>query len=311
MKILHLSDTPLSASPHRICKLFRNHTDHEHRHIVYRIKGRNRTYPHDILGSHLTRDEFAHWLDWADIIHYHNRWKRQEIFRVHQFHPPNKPGVIQIHSPRSSEDFNEEVNSGLPIAVIAQYHVREWANELRFVVPNVVDINSNLMVPMNRYNDVVTVSFAPSTTVGTGLDDKGYAWTNPILKRMKLAHTIRYKLIHGMDWDKAMMMKNTSDVGIDEMVTGGYHLSSLEYLSMGIATFANLDEHTEKVVKDLTGAEELPWILANRSTFKGTLQSLIQSKEYKEIGKTSRSWMEAYWNPDFLLAQYADMYEAL
>ena len=108
-----------------------------------------------------------------------------------------------------------------------------------------------------------------------------------------------------------MALKQGADIGIDEIVTGSYHMSSLEYLGLGVACFANLDEQTEKVVKDLTGATELPWIKANKITFEETLRKLVVEKSWPELGMRSRGWMETYWNPKALVSHYNEVYSDL
>lgn len=312
MKILHLSDTQLSGSPDRIVKLINKYTDHEARHLVWNPKARSRKHPVDIKSIDLSYDEVSERLDWADIIHFHNRWQRQEVLDYHGFIPPKKPSVIQIHSPRESEDFSEELASGIPLAIVGQYQPRQWEKELTFIVPNVVDIHSPDMMPTDRGDhERAFVSFAPSSTNGHGWDDKGHGWTNPILKRWKLEGYINYKLIHSIPWDEAMIIKQGSDIGIDEMQTGSYHLSGLEYLSMGVATYCHTDEKTEAVIKDMTGASYLPWINCTKETFKPHISDLINSKGYEEVGRLSRVWMEEYWSPEFLVKSYMDMYEKL
>lgn len=312
MNVLHLSETPLSGSPDRIVKVLNAYSDICARHLVWNTKARSRSHPTDINSSELSYDEVVDWLEWADTIHYHNRYERQSIFQEYDLKPPKVPSVIQIHSPRDSEDFSEEINSGIPLAIVGQYQPRQWEKELSFIVPNVVDINSKDMMPVKREKGPMPfVTFAPSSTNGHGWDDKGYSWISPIMKRWKLSGRIKYKLIHAVPWEQAMAIKQTCDIGIDDLNTGSYHLSALEYLSMGIATYCYTDEKTEAVVKDLTGADSLPWLSKGRSSFEESIIKIMASGKYKSIGEESRAWMEKYWSPDLLVEKYIDMYMQL
>lgn len=312
MKILHVSDTTLSGSPYRIAKLFSKYTKHQARHMVWTPVVFERVFPTDLVASEMKRHEIDAMFKWADVIHYHNRFERQLVFRKHHGlkHPEGKPCVIQMHSPRESEDFSPEINSKMPIAVIAQYHVREWP-ERDFMVPNVVDIHDELMKPVKRAGKPAIVSYAPSNCTAKGWDDKGYGVTAPVLKKMQLARRLKFQLIVKRPFEEAMRMKQLSDIGIDEFVTGSYHLSSLEYLSMGCATIARLDAKTEAAVKEVSGANYLPWVNTSVGNFKGSLEDLLHVEKWREIGRLSRVWMERYWNPEMLCDRYERMYEKL
>lgn len=312
MKILHLSDTTLSGSPFRIASLFDKYTEHTVRHIVWEaVTHSTRVFPVDLIGSMMSREAIQALMDEADVIHYHNRWQRQNIFQKTGIKPPKKPSVIQIHSPRDSENFSEEIASGVPLAVIAQYHVRQWP-ELRFEIPNVVDIHDPLMVPKERPKRTRPfISYAPSSQTGKGWNDKAYSVVNPVLRRMWLKHEIIYDRIVNTPFEAAMARKTLADIGIDEVATGSYHLSSLEYLSMGVACFAHIDAQTEAAIKRVTGCTELPWIRSDAKQFTTKLLQTIKESEWKTLGNNSRRWMENFWNPQALCNHYLNMYEAL
>jgi hypothetical protein len=264
-----------------------------------------------MVGSVMQQAELVYWLNWADVIHYHNRWKRQEIFK-HAGFTSVKKEVIQIHSPRESEDFSQEIESGVPLAIVAQYHPRQWLNELTYIVPNVVDINHDEFkrdVPPLRPMPVV--SYSPSNATGKGWDDKSYGVVSPLLKRKALAQEIYYQLIWQQPYEKMIEMKRNADIGVDEISTGSYHLSSLEFLAMGIPVFANVDKLTHEVLKKMTGCDRLPWLIANPATFKTELDRVIKERSWQTLGLQSRQWMERFWNPEFLVKQYVEMYEDL
>jgi hypothetical protein len=313
LKILHLSDTPWSGAVIRIVRLFNRHTKHEVRHLVWDPVARDRVFETDIASSNLTRDEVEMWLGWADIIHYHGRYRRQAIFSAHKLPVPKKPSVIQMHGPRTSDNYAPELNSGVPLAVVAQYQVRIWP-EAKFIVPNVVDITDdayNMPKPV-KMNRIPCVSYAPSNFNCRGWDNKGYGEVAPILKRMNLAGQIVFQLIVNQPHDIALSRKRRADIGIDEVVTGSYHLSSLEYLAMGTPCFAGLDQQTIDVVKNITGCpDNLPWIVSNAGNFQSKLNRIIKERTWPQLGAESRIWMEKYWNPQFLVGCYEKMYEEI
>lgn len=314
MRVLHLSDTPLSGAPIRLSALLAKYGEIESRHLVWREKLGYRDFGVDIGGSGSSHEYLRYLIyEWPDILHMHNRYARQEVFRALGTPPPNKPSVIQIHSPRDSEDFSEEVSSGIPIAVVAQYHVRQWP-EMRFLVPNAVDIHhkdfKSAKAP-RQHPYMPVISYAPSNTTLPGWNDKSYSVVAPVLKRMRMAGVIDYQLIYKVPFDDVMIKKKQADIGIDEISTGSYHLSSLEYLSLGVGCFANIDPLTEKAIKDVTGADRIPWIRANKENFERVLRNILKDQSWPEIGAASRTWMEEYWNPQMLCGHYLKMYNSL
>lgn len=317
MNVLHLSDTTLSGSPIRITKLLNKHTQVRARHLVWQPVILDRVFETDLVGSRMCREELRHWIyEWADVLHFHNRWRRQEVFKFLNVAPPNKPSVIQMHSPRHDkgplgEDFTDEVMSGIPLAVIAQYHVREWP-EAEFIVPNVVDVTEPEYLPVEHNTaGVATVSYAPSNWNAKGWNDKGYSHTSRILKRMAFNKTINYDLIVSLPHKECLYRKRWGNIGVDEVVTGSYHLSSLEYLAMGIPCFAYLDAGTEGVVKNLTGSNHLPWINTPRGLLKPSMESILSARSWGDLGEKSATWMRTYWSPEHLSNSYISMYNTL
>lgn len=321
MRVLHLSATPLSGSPIRISQLLQKYSGFESRHICWNEKIGYRIYDTDVIGSRTPIEELEYLVyEWATHIHYHNRWRRQEIFGAMRKAPPDLPSVIQIHSPRESEDFREEAASGIPLAIIAQYHPRQWP-EKSFIIPNVVDIYDPLYTPVSESSaaraalgmmtGLPIVSYAPSNTNARGWDDKSYSLVNPVLKRMRFAGEIFYDLIHKVPFSVVMPRKKLASIGVEEISSGSYHLSALEYLSVGIPCICRIDSSTEEVVKTLTGAEDLPFIDATKDSFERVVRGLINEGSYVEKGRASRLWMERHWSPRALAGHYTAMYEKL
>ncbi len=311
MKILHLSDTSLSGSPYRLSQLYNKHSKHESRQICWQRIIFNRVFPADMVGQSMSNDELYYWVhEWADVIHYHNRYKRQNIFKL--IPVPQKKGVIQIHSPREEEGHQEELESGLPLAIIAQYHVRQWP-ELSYIVPNVVDIDDPLHKPIKKptVGTIPRINYSPSSPNGRGWNNKSYDVVVPVLKQLERTGKVYFDRIIGATHEDCMLYKQSANIGIDEISTGSYHMASLEFLSQGVCCVGHIDEQCEKVIKDLTGCSELPWFQSSEKTFKSDIEGLIKSREYEQIGLNSRKWMEKYWNQKKLCSKYTKMYEDL
>ena len=314
MRILHLSDTQLSGSPYRISSLLSRHSGIESKHFVWQEKILYRQFPIDLSKKNTTLDEIRYLIyEWADVMVYHNRWRRQEVFKALGTAPPIKPSVIQIHSPREGEDFRDEVASGIPIACFAQYHPRQWP-ECKFIVPNAIDITE--LVPYARLDrPLPLVSYAPSNTTRTDWNNKSYSTVGPVLKKMKFSKDSKYNclsdIIHDVPYWEMLERKRRADIGIEEVSTGSYHISGLEYLSLGVPCICHIDELTEKALKDTTGSDTVPFIEATAGSFERVLRKLLRDKDWVERGAQARAWMERYWNPKVLCDHYIKMYEEL
>ena len=96
----------------------------------------------------------------------------------------------------------------------------------------------------------------PTWTIEKGQtrwDTKGYDETLKLLsyvtrKCPKIEPRIRYSVPH----DECLTEKRRSDIAIDELVTGSFHISSLESLSQGIPTLAYLDQRSIYNLANLT-----------------------------------------------------------
>lgn len=310
MRVLHLSETSLSGSPYRISSTYNKYSGHEARHISWTDKVAWRDFQTDMVGETMAPGALEDWLAWADVLHFHNLWKRQSIFK--HLPMPKKPSVIQIHSPRDSDDWRPELDSKLPIITLAQYHRRQWPEAIA-AVPNMFDIHDPLYkaAPATR-RERPLVSYAPSNCNGTGWNNKSYRSVGLTLKKMALRHDINYDLIFGVPHLECLDRKRIADIGVDEVSTGSYHLSSLEYMAMGIPCICRLDALTEKAVREVTGCEgPLPWIQATDTSFRVVLPQLLKHGDMRELGWGAKAWMDRYWDPRALCQHYTRVYENL
>jgi hypothetical protein len=129
---------------------------------------------------------------------------------------------------------------------------------------------------------------------------------------MGLGGLIDYRLIVKKPFEEAMKLKRSSDVGIDELITGSYHLSSLEYLSMGVCTLAYIDKPTEAAIKLVTGAVSIPWDVCKPDALYRYLDTYRKDKDFLiEEQHEARKWMEKYWHPNMIVGHYSKMYSSL
>ena len=220
--------------------------------------------------------------------------------------------VIQFHSPRDQlfADTPDSFELGCPWLVVAQFQVRLFPEATP--VPNAVPIDDKLHTPAEeRLNPLTSVCYSPSNTNCRGWDDKGYHPTTQAFKRL---HRSRIPFADYVVTDtplrKVLAIKRQCDICIGEVMTGSYHLSSLEALSQGLATIAGLDTKTIDALEKVTGTRKHPWIVTGPGGLYSELYQLIMCPDFLKAKQIeSRQYMERYWDPMRLADIYGAAYE--
>jgi hypothetical protein len=305
LRIIHISWDPLSAAPYRLVQVQRLCGLEAHLISEPRSYG-NRIYPHD-LAIDGDRELLADLLAAADVVHYHNWWKEGELFKRHPWAwelVRRKPSVIQFHSPRAPWYEAQLREPSLTKLVVAQYQVRQYPECLP--VPNAVPIDDPLHRPLFLDNDPPVVAYTPPICDGEGWYDKGYEATVSVLER-GFAH----RTVTDAPWAEVMAIRQRCDVAIDEVVTGSYHMCSLEALSQGLATVANLDAQTVDALERVTGTRRHPWVIASPATLEAVLARLVAEPAYRAACRqAARSYMERHWSPRTVADRFAEIYRA-
>lgn len=317
IKVLHITENPIAGAPMNLNLALNKYQGDKvtSRHLAASDRNENRVFKSDMLTGVNTYDEIRNTILWADILHFHNFYSNQDLFRRYPDLWPlalTKPRVWQAHSPRSTTwvDLEEALrDSHARHLVIGQYHPRQWPE--CEVVPNVIDIFEPLLSPRERnWSGPLRVAFSPSRIRLTGWDNKGYDETFPVLQRLVNRRLITAEIIYDKPHNECLAMRQKANIAIDEVVTGSYHLCSLEALSQGCATFAGLDEIQIKTLKDLTGADWLPWIVADPNSLLKKLYICTLDPNGTELwAKRSRDWMETYWHPKDMTNRFVEIYK--
>ena len=109
-----------------------------------------------------------------------------------------------------------------------------------------------------------------------------------------------------------MKLKRRSKLVLDEMITGSYHLSALEGLSLGKPVLTYIDRRTEKVLKFISGADDLPFVNIRLEELELAAKSLLNDVSARNmIGVNSRKWIETYWKDKKLAFNFKKIYEDL
>ena len=317
--VVHVSKTNCAGAIRNLSEALNKYTEINSRVITGSSTTSGLSYPKDVLLSE--KRKVCQLLKQADLIHFHNNLDKDSVeLQPYRHLLSSKPAVLQYHSEpdllaRFFRGRSIKCRDDIQTLVVAQKHIRFYPDSIP--VPNIIDIyNSELMPVNNKYKKILTIMYCPTdekdykdyTNTCCG---KGYTDTLSILNDLKEKGIIKYIVLNKVPWLKLMKLRSEVDVLIDECVTGGYHMTSLEGLSQGLATIACLDELMIKQLCDLTGsnAKELPWLNTKIINLREQIIHLAENPSHLDnIKEKSRKWVEKYWSPEFTLACYLKIY---
>lgn len=246
----------------------------------------------DVIHFHMTSDEnmvlgpfkVANYIAGKRIVHHHHG---EPLFRS------------------SPDSFRQREQKLGRTALVSTPDLLELYPEARWL-PNPVPLNDVLYMPAPQENslkerDVVRITHSPTRRDLKNTDD----FLGVVNSLLSNGHKISFKLIENMPHETALRIKRLSDICFDHM-QGYYGVSSLEALSQGVATIAGLSDRTISFIKDFTGCNELPWVIArNSAELKGQITRLIYDRaELRRYKIFSREWMVKYWTEKAI----ADLY---
>lgn len=281
MICVHISYTPLAGAPIRIVNALNKYTDIKARLINLNpnIYGA-RVFEEDLIWEK-DKDEALEIITKADIICLHH-WMRLDDngFKINflDITKKNCKFVRQFHSNLDTitgGDYNLKqiiINENIPKIVIPHYPERSILNAK--IVPNIIPIDDENYKPNVKQDNDKPVIFYSYTFNNEGFssrwDTKGYPEVSRLLQHFKDLANI--KKITNTPFFECLKIKRESDIVIDDIITGSYHLTSLEALSQGKLTLAYLDNRTQYILRKLTGASELPFVNVKMEEAKYVLQ---------------------------------------
>ena len=320
MNVVHVSLTPVAGSPIRIVNALNSYTSVSARLVTLRPGAYgNRTFENDLVWDE-DKDEALSLIDSAEIIHLHQYFDLTDNgfgIDFYQYKKMDKLLIRHYHSVPWHGGWSQSKILSEPLVklVIAQYPERYYPAAV--VVPNIVPTNAPLYLPANK-EDPVRIFYSPSTLTSAWEDrwnTKGAPETKALLRRIKrkYGNLITIVIAQNIPHYECMRLRQSCHISIDELVTGSFHLSSLESLSQGIPTLAFLDDRVQKNLLELTGSSgTLPWVNVRIEDAEVALDKLIEDETYRsDIGYKSRQWMERYYSDDKIVQRFSEVYDSI
>jgi len=320
MRVVHLALTPVAGSPWNIVAALNAHTDVRARLVVLNSRAYGpRVFAGDLDWSE-DRDACRRVIAEADVIH------------MHQFFDPagafdaevgalcaRKVCVRQYHSVPSHFVGDDPAKvawllaDSTPQLVIGQFHERYFPRAR--IVPNLLPINSTLLSPARYDGALPRVAWSPSVSAGAWearWATKGFGETRALLDHLAEEGLCAVDTIVEVAHHECLARKRQASLVVDDLVTGSYHLSGLEGLAQGKPVLGWLDERTGLVLREMTGAADLPWINTRLEDASDVLRALLADPALMQaLGDASRTWMETWYDDRRLVGHYVKVYHDL
>lgn len=326
---LHFSHTPLVGAPGRVCQALRSIPDVNARWVV--LDTSLGTYDRMSFELDLVwprdREEVLALLEQCDVVHLHNYLHLDsEEFAPISFSAlweQGKPMVRQFHSTPElvgrflSQPAQAALDCPIPKLVLAQFHERLYPTAR--LVPNIVELD----LPELPADGPLRIGYAP-TRFDSGRDarwdTKGYRETRRLLKHVQREAAregivVEVDVIELVPHAECLERKARCHLFIDELVTGSYHLNTLEALALGSVCMTWLDARTSAAVQALTGRTDFPVLNVPLEQALPVLLALCRDPALvRALGRQNREWMRAHWAPaqmaQHFVAAYRDVIAA-
>lgn len=330
MLVLHIACTPLAGAPIRIVNSINKYsTKYKSRLITLSndsITYKKRTYPEDIIYDK-NNNKCISLIRNADILHFHhffnidsieNPFKinfklnsKSECKFIRHFHT-NLDTIASWH-PNNLHIKDTITNDKLPKIVIPHGPERHFLDAT--ILPNIIPNNEKLYLPVNNtsVNKKKPTIFFSTTSDKSAFSERWETKAKPevikILNKIQKLGICNLQIVEDIPYEKCLKIKQSCDIVIGDVVTGSYHLTELEALSMGKCVICYLDGRTISTLFNLANCKTLPFINSNLECLQNTLEYLCTNQMLcNQIGKQSRKWIENYYDEKKMVNMYIEYY---
>ncbi len=318
MNILMITDNDPAGMGIAFTNAINRYTDHQCRLITVQERY-GIDFEKDIHLPDIEDDDFGeveYLLKHADIIHFHmlrdenshlgplvirDYIKGKKIIHHHHGHPDYLINA-NVYNEKYRRLNRKVIVSTPDLLKIAENAV--W-------VPNIVPINDVQFMPISEdafQDEVIKVCQSPTRKFHKHTHDF-MAVMAELEKHFPNIETI---IIEKTPYFDCLRLKRQCHIVFDHM-RGWFGIASLESLSQGKPVIAGLDDWNIRWIKEFTGSQKLPWVVARDSEeLFVQMKLLIQDKDLRQsCGQYSRKFMEQYWTEVAALKILLDVYDIL
>ncbi len=323
MRIVHFSNNSLAGAVLLLVRALNEHTGHQARLVDAKrySLGELGWFEHDVVFAE-EPDLALELAEQADVIHVHNFLDLDSTdfaplnFRalaeqgkavVRQFH--SLPGLVAERMGRTEA---QVLDDPLPSLAVGHYPERFYPRAR--VVPNVLPIRDPLYSPSGdaiRW-DLVFSPSKPHSAWENRWNTKGKPETEALLEQVARNAGGKALTLHGRPRSEVLEAKRAARVVVDDLTNGSIHLSGLEGLCLGKAVAGFLDPRQERVLAEMTGRADHPWINVRLEEAGPALEQLVADPDLAaELGRASRQWIEECYDEARLVGHFVRAYEDL
>lgn len=304
MKILHLSPSVLAGAPGMLADAQRDLLGHEAIHLRVGDAGpaRDLMSPNSLSLTDCPEDRalFTAFVAQAEVIHVHNflpsllmRWAAA-VPGVY-----DRTWIYQVHSPSHERPLFLDLSADHGVrwqARLAVSHAHPRMFPDFRPMPNV--LYRPFITQDNRAKPAtdgpLRVMHSPSTRSGGRWSAKSDDLFELELQRLQADPRVRVQTVEGVSPLKVSMLRRISQVSIDEVVTGGFHLVSYEGLAAGNVVINGADALSRAAfAMGFRTAEPPPWIVTDSA---GVHQQLIDlSRDRERLAELMEASHEYFW----------------
>lgn len=327
MLIVHITSTHLAGAPIRIVNAINNHSKYSARLIMLTKNNPTyikRTYPTDLIYDE-NKAESLSLIKKADIIHFHHffdikrgdnpfnldfySYTKNSCKFVRHFH--TNLDTILSWTPDNTNLREKIINDPLPKFVVPHCAQRYFLDAK--VVPNIIPHDDELYLPYKPNNSAPIVFFSSTSSAPAWKErweTKGKNEVLKIIKKLEKKGLCKLRFVEQMPYEECLKLKQSSDIVVGDVITGSYHLTELEALSMGKPVVCYIDGNTQLTLTNLTGCKAIPFINTSIEYLEKVLIDLCNNKNLvEEIGSFSRNWVENYYHVKNMVQIYIKCYK--
>ncbi|MDR2253888.1 MAG: hypothetical protein LBD97_08560 [Bifidobacteriaceae bacterium] len=319
-RIVHISPSTLAGAPSMLATAQRVFLGHEAVHLRCGDYARARdaiaagSVP--IAESDVDRAIFVDRVVQADLIHVHNFVPRFALEWLAELGVTARvPIVYQAHSPIGERPIYQDLSSdhGIDWAAklaVAQAHPRMFPSFR--ILPNCLfrDGLSEDVRPWEEPNDPVRVVYSPSTDSSNRWARKSSPTFSANLGALR--HARWAQVVTASDWppEKLIALRRIAEFGIDEVVTGGFHLVTYETMACGgVVVNAADSEAVAALQMGARTAEAPPWLITNEQEFVDRMRELAHdSSALAAARRASHAYFWTHLRPSRVVVLYDELY---
>ena len=306
--ILHLSQTPLVNAPGNLCWAFNQFLNSESRWYY------EKNYPNPITTPYGSKKIFEeNRLD--------DSLKEVSHVIIHNFLSENNELIIRnavskakfyrhIHSPpREGPIFRRKIDElgrdKMKYSVVCQYQQTLWADFRP--LPNIVMLTP-CNIPKNQFSGVI---FNPTHQRAGRYNAKVNQIFLEQIDAFKRNFPDLYFEISGLPLENLHKLRCGFSVLIDEVITGGFHLSSIEGLSSANIVINGAKDYViDSFISCLGIPSRPPFLRSTPMTIQDDLTNIaLNYNQFKNLRKESINYFKKFLSPDRLIRHWSDYLE--